>query len=137
MITDTELQSLEEIASKEPLVGKLLDAYKEFANSPYYDTYITLFAQISDWNDQLKIAEHPETVSVTENGITVEKSVLKGKIDLFADKDSKEFDRAFKYFAEVVLLLDAMDKIRDRLNPKEKVDAEKAKKINKSNAVAI
>jgi hypothetical protein len=34
MITDTELQSLEEIASKEPLVGKLLDAYNDLVSDP-------------------------------------------------------------------------------------------------------
>lgn len=133
MINEQELQDLEKIAEKQPLVKKLLDDYNEFYKSPYFDTYITLYTQVSDWNAQLKIGEEKTTIG--ENGIQVK--TQSGKIDLFADKDSKEFERVFKYFSEVLTILDALDKIREKLSPKEKVDAEKAKKLSKSNAVAI
>lgn len=83
--------------------------------SPYYDTYITLSEQVSDWNAQLKIGE--ECSKTDEEGVT--KKYVKGKIDLFADKDSKEFERAFKYFSDVLPLLNALDEMRKKLTPEE------------------
>jgi len=106
-------------ASAKELLKALEEAEEQLgviAESPYYDTYMTLKSQVSDWNEQLKISTEVKT-SVGENGITV--NTQKGKIDLFADKDSKEFDRAFKYFSDILPILNALDEMRKKLTPEE------------------
>ena len=99
---------------KDDSVKTLAKEYMHIMTSPYYDTYITMFNQLRNWNEQLKIGDE-ETIMVG----SVEAKTQKGKIDLFADKDTKDFDRAFKYFSDVVSLCDALEKMKSKLTPEE------------------
>ena len=83
-----------------------------FEKSPYANTYKAIFKQIEDWNTQLG-----------------EKN-----IDLFADKDSKEFDRAFKYFMEASDVLDRLDKMRGKMTVDEKKDLNVKKPLSEDSA---
>lgn len=113
------LNELEQIARTTPCVSELLHEYKAIMQSPSLKLYVTLQAQIEDWTDQLTIADG------------------KGKIDLFADKDTKEFDRAFKFFTEALTLSETLEKLRSKLSPKELEDIQKSKKMGKLTGVAI
>jgi hypothetical protein len=63
-------------------------------NNSRAKTFVTLRKQVDSWNEQLQIRDeqrpNPED---PEQMITVKA----GYVDLFADKDSKEFDRVWKY----------------------------------------
>lgn len=85
----------------EYLEGKL----KLFQESPLVETYLAIKNQIDFWNMQLTGRE----------------------IDLFADKDSKEFDRSWKYMLEATDVLKKMDEIRKMMSPDQKASADKPK----------
>lgn len=129
-INKQELEDLEELAQSNPIVLKLLTQWKEFYNSPYYDTYITLYNQIKDWNEQLIIKE---VTIVGENN--EEKKVMLGRVDLFGSKDEKDFDRVWKYLSDSVTILEQLDKIRAKLTPEEKKISDSRAK--KHTAVAV
>lgn len=84
-----------------------LKVYKE---SPLVDTYFAIQSQIKFWNSQLTDRQ----------------------IDLFADKDSKEFDRAWKYLLEATDVLKKMDELRKLMTPKQKEETDKPKMVNGS-----
>lgn len=135
-ITEDQIAKLKELAKKNTDVAALLDFYQIVTESPYYDTYITLYSQIQDWNDQLTIKPEREII-VDNDGIKETGKITPGKIDLFADKDSKEFERVFKYFSDIVGILDAMDAIRGKLTPEQQKDAAKDRRLTKNKGVAI
>lgn len=114
---------------------QLLEAtLKKYESSPYFLSYMTLYNQIEDWNTQL-------TMDGTVLPATEFKArTSKGKIDLFGDGDSKEFDRAFKYFDKMVDLLKQLDEIRKLMTPEEAKEAAKLqeeKKIGVAERIAL
>lgn len=83
-----------------------LDNYEK---SPYLKSYLSLLFQINHWNEQLN--ENP--------------------INIFADKEAKEFDRAHKYFTEQRPYFEQLDYLRKLMNPDdEKAISEKLKYAN-------
>ena len=92
--------------------------------SPYYNTYITIKNQIDSFNDQLTIKD-PIKRKIFIDDQLEEIEITPGKIDLFADKDSKEFDRAWKYLLESVDLNKKLDELRRLLTPEETKKADK------------
>lgn len=66
---------------------------KKYESSEILDTYLTIKGQLKDFNTQLKIREEKDSMGGKS---------LKGRIDLFADKESKEFDRAWKFMNEAL-----------------------------------
>jgi len=137
MIPEDKIAELEKLAQKNEAVAELLEFYRTAIESPYYDTYITLYSQIQDWNDQLTIKPEREII-VDNDGIKETGKVTPGKIDLFADKDSKEFERVFKYFSDIVSILNALDAIRLKLTPQQQEDIKKNQQLKKmGNQVAI
>lgn len=92
--------------------------------SPYFNTYITIKSQIDSFNEQLTIKE-PIKVKCMVGETMEEVEITPGKIDLFANKDSKEFDRAWKYLLESVDLNKKLDEVRKMLTPEETKKAEK------------
>jgi hypothetical protein len=99
---------------KDEKVKELAKAYLHVLESPYYDTYITISDQLKNWNEQLRLGE------IVEKEIAgVKCKVQDGKIDLFADKDTKDFDRAFKYFSDSLLLCETLEKMKAKLTPDE------------------
>lgn len=87
------------LAYVEYLEGEL----NKFKASPYLTTYITILTQISNFNEQL-----------TEK-----------KIDLFADKEAKEFDRGWKYMLESVDMIKKLDELRKLMSPEEQKELQK------------
>lgn len=115
-----------------PIKDKAIIAYVEdleaqlsaISSSPYYSTYITIKNQIDSFNDQLTIKEPIKRKIFVEDALE-EVEITPGKIDLFADKDSKEFDRAWKYLLESVDLNKKLDELRRLLTPEETKKADK------------
>ena len=115
-----------------PIKDKAIIAYVEdleaqlsaISSSPYYSTYITIKNQIDSFNDQLTIKDPIKRKIFVEDTLE-EVEITPGKIDLFADKDSKEFDRAWKYLLESVDLNKKLDELRRLLTPEETKKADK------------
>jgi len=124
-----------------PIKDKAIIAYVEdleaqlsaISSSPYYSTYITIKNQIDSFNDQLTIKEPIKRKIFVEDTLE-EVEITPGKIDLFADKDSKEFDRAWKYLLESVDLNKKLDELRRLLTPEE---AKKADKLLKDQSLGL
>lgn len=106
----------------EEYVTKLEEELKKLKSSPYYQSYKTILGQIENWNQQLSITGEETTLTIgyTKEGEPIKEKRRKGEIDLFADKDTKDFDRAIKYFGEVFDLLEKLDKLRGKMSPDEK-----------------
>ncbi len=83
-----------------------------FEKSPYVNTYTAIRLQVEDWNIQLR----------------------EKKIDLFADKEAKEFERAFKYFMEASDVLDRLDKMRGKMTADEIKDLNKKIMLSEDSA---
>ncbi len=113
---------------KDPLILVYVEDLEKqlevFARSPYLATYLTIKSQIDSFNEQLTI-KAPETKTIFVEGKEESFEVIPGKIDLFADKDSKEFDRAWKYLNEAPSLIKNLDELRKSLTPEETKKAEK------------
>ena len=124
-----------------PIKDKAIIAYVEdleaqlsaISSSPYYSTYITIKNQIDSFNDQLTIKEPIKRKIFVEDTLE-EVEITPGKIDLFADKDSKEFDRAWKYLLESVDLNKKLDELRRLFTPEE---AKKADKLLKDQSLGL
>lgn len=99
-------------------------------SSPYYESYKTLHDQISSWNTQLSISgEKKERIlGYDKEGNPVKETYQQGYIDLFADKESKEFERAIKYFDLMNGLLTKLDDIKMKMNPEERRQLEEEEK---------
>ncbi len=105
-----------------PYIEYLESQLNKFTRSPYYNTYITISNQIDSFNKQLTIDETKTVTRIigeTEDGKSITADYTSGMIDLFADKDSKEFDRAWKYLLESVDLNKKLDELRKMLTPEE------------------
>jgi|SRR6185437_3372042 len=81
-----------------------------------YNTFIALRQQADSFNEQMTIRTvekpHPEDSSRMVK-------VTCGYVDLFADKDSKEFDRIWKYMMEADAMEDKLDAMYKKLLPVE------------------
>ena len=122
-MTDDALRQLREMGLREPLVAELVKEYDAIMSSEVLETYMTLKAHVRDWNDQLRI----------------EKSAgkTKGRIDLFAHKETKEFDRVFRYFSEIDSIIGTLERLRSKLTPSEVEDVKAKAKLNKIAGVAV
>ncbi len=94
-----------------------------FLQSPFKATYITLKSQIDSFNEQLTIGI-PETKSIEIEGKPHELVWTPGKIDLFADKNAKEFDRAYKYLGDCGSFANTLAELQKKLTPEERKDIE-------------
>ena len=121
-------------ASKEELLKALEEAEEQleiYLKSPYADSYLTLYFQIKDLNKQLKIADTDTTVTITSEGVDVGSTkIRKGRLDLFADKDSKEYDRAFKYFDNSLAWHNTLDELRKKMTPEELKSVEQTSEVD-------
>lgn len=105
---------------------------KKFTDSPYVNTYTTIKNQIDSFNEQLTIDENQtveRSLGVTEDGITITEKAIKGKIDLFGSKDSKEFDRGWKYMLESVDMNKKLDELRKLMLPSQQKELEEKQKM--------
>jgi len=88
----------------------LEDRLQLYEKSPFVKSYLTVLGQINDWNDQL-------TIKKIE---TSEGDKFLGKINLFADASSKEFDRVHKYFTEMKPYFEQLAYLRKQMTTEEK-----------------
>jgi hypothetical protein len=86
-----------------PYIESLENELNVFKLSPYVKTYLSILVQVDNFNNQL----------------------TSQKIDLFADKDQKEFDRSWKYMLESVDMLEKLDKLRKLMTPEQQKEAQK------------
>lgn len=98
--------------NKDESVRQLAKEYVEITTHSYYKSVVTMQGQLDDWNQQLKI----ETDS--QGGI-------KNRIDLFADKEAKEFDRALKIFDLLLEFNEKIEKMKLKFTPEEAKDLQK------------
>lgn len=96
-------------------IESLESELKQFKESPYCTTYITILNQIESFNEQLTIKKVQ----------TLEGEIVLGKIDLFADKEAKEFDRGWKYMLEATEMLTHLDELRKLMTPEQQAEAQK------------
>lgn len=119
-----EKPSLKSVKDPEILkyIAYLEEATDILLNNSRAKTFIVLRKQVDSWNEQLIIRDEqrpdPEDPSKTV-------TVKAGYIDLFADKDSKEFDRVWKYLDGADDLEDKLAKMHEKLTPKEKEEVAK------------
>jgi len=123
LLTEEELARIKEMPFNAEL-DKMIKLYEFFAISPVVESYITLYNQISDINEQLTIRE----VEVEIEG-KMKKKVL-GRIDI-TDSEEKGFERILKYFDKIVDYVDALDKLRLRMLPQQQIDLQMQRKIDK------
>jgi hypothetical protein len=103
-------------------VNYLEEKLSKLESSDYVNTYYTIAAQIRSFNEQLTInmdEDIVKNIGVTESGIVVTEKTKKGFINLFADKDDKSFDRAWKYMLESVDMNKKLDELRKLMNPEQ------------------
>lgn len=94
-----------------PYVEHLEQRLIKFESSPDVRTYITIYDQIESFLDQLTICK--KTVNVEG----VDREVFTGFVDLFADKDSKEFDRIKWFFEHILELRKTLEELRKMMTP--------------------
>lgn len=94
-MTEEKVLELENINN--PITKEAAEFIRSIIKSPYLDSYLTLHSNICDLNRQL-----------SENSV-----------DLFSDKDTKDFDRAIKYFTSIDSLLSTLDSLRNKMTPQE------------------
>ena len=114
MIPEEKIAELEKLALKNEAVAELLEFYRTVTESPYLNSYNTIYNQILDINSQLNIEDGQD-----------------GKIDIFTDKDDKSFDRAWKYMLDLKLLLENLDFIRKMISPDKQKQVAHKTKLNK------
>jgi hypothetical protein len=106
---------------KDPAVLKYIEYLEQttdiLLNNSRAKTFIVLRRQVDSWNEQLIIRDE-ERPDPDDPSKTV--TVKAGYIDLFADKDSKEFDRVWKYLDGADDLEDKLAKMHEKLKPDEK-----------------
>lgn len=115
----------------EEYINHVEQEIQKLKSSPYYDSYQTLRDQITSWNSQLKITgERKErTLGYDKEGNPITETYQQGYIDIFADKDSKEFERAIKYFDQIENLLTKLDSIKLKMNPEDRRQMEEDEKM--------
>ncbi len=102
----------------------------KFKSSPYLKTYITISNQIDSFNEQLTIQTVKEVEVKLPGGESQFVDVVPGKIDLFADKDEKSFDRGWKYLNECVDLNKKLDELRKLMTPEDVKELQKQTDLN-------
>lgn len=103
-------------------IEHLEKSVSQIENNSRYKTFIALRKQVDNWNEQITIKEEVEMI-IPGSGEKIK--VKPGFVDLFADKDTKDFDRVFKYIMEADGIEDNLQKMFDKLKPEEKSDAAK------------
>lgn len=105
-------------------VGYLEGRISKYEKSPFLKSYLTVLGQINDWNDQLTIKKEE----------TTDGEKTHGRINLFADASSKEFERAHKYFTEMKPYFEQLEYLRKLMTTDEK---EQVRSINPETADAF
>lgn len=110
-LTDDEILQIRDLASSCPPVGRLLEFYTIVSSSPYYESYCTARAQVTEWNDEIS------------------KGVAKIKTN--ADDADKTFERVLAYLKQQTSILSDLDAMRSKMTPSEQEDVAKKGKIKK------
>jgi predicted RNA-binding protein with RPS1 domain len=119
LLTEEQLEAVKQLPYDSNL-DKMIKLYEFFAISPVVDSYISMYDQIADINEQIKIKE------VEIDGV---KKVI-GRIRL-DDSEEKGIDRLFRYFDKIVDFQESLDKLRSKMLPSQMVDVAMLKKMKK------
>lgn len=110
------IQQLQKLSySKDPDVIELVEEYKTIMDSNNLDAYLSMRDQLNDWDKQLKIKQGGNST-----------------IDLFSDKDAKEFDRATKYYDKILIYRKTLSDLKASLTEVETVTLMENESIKKS-----
>jgi len=90
-------------------VDELEEKLRKYEESPYCNSYLALLYQIEAWNSQL----------------------VDTPIDLFGDRENKEFDRAHKFFTEQRPYFEQLDYLRKLMTPETQIELQKKIKNQK------
>jgi hypothetical protein len=101
---------------------KELGMYKK---TPYVKSYLTIYNQLEDFNDQLTLRRKKDAEG---------KEYILGRIDLFASKDDKSFDRTKWYFDKILELNKNLDELRKLMTPAEIKELTTAKPLLEGSA---
>lgn len=124
--------------SKDEDVRELVAEYEKIMSSDNLTSYLSMRDQLRDWDEQLKI-KPDELKEVIENEGEEDEttvSVIPGRIDLFADKDTREFERAIKYYDKILMYRKTLSDLRAILTEEEAATLivnEKEKKSKEKN----
>lgn len=99
---------------------------KKFTDSPYSESYLTIYNQLSSFNNQLQIGEE-ETI-IDSEGISVQ--IRKGFVDLFAESTDKSFDRTKWYFENILDLNKTLDELKKLMTPEQRKEIEEKIKMD-------
>ena len=113
-----ESQRIKELEERNEFLEKRFD-YMQRGNR--LNTYLAIDGQISSFNAQLIIGD--EKIIKGEDG-EADIKVRSGYIDLFADKDAKEFDRAKWFFFYYMDLIKSQSDLYKMLTEEEKKEAD-------------
>lgn len=119
-LNEDEIAVLREELGDHPLLDRLIMGYELFANSPYLDSYLTMYNQVSDINSQLKIDPN----DLNEYGDPINRISIRRS-------DEKTFERGHKYLLLLPELIEKMDKLRRMISPAKVEDVERQKKIDR------
>ena len=114
----TDKQRIKELEDRNAELEKRFD---DMQRGNRLNTYLAIDGQISSFNMQLAISNTVKTIT-DDDGNT--KEVRSGYIDLFADKDAKEFDRAKWYFEHYPDLIKSQSELYKMLTEEEKKEAD-------------
>jgi len=119
-LNEDEIAVLREELGDHPLLERMIMGYELFANSPYLDSYLTMYNQVSDINSQLKIDPN----DLNEYGDPINRISIRRS-------DEKTFERGHKYLLLLPELIEKMDKLRRMISPAKVEDVERQKKIDR------
>ena len=131
-MTEDQIKKLEK--SKDENVLELLDEYKRIMASNNLQAYLSLRDQLKDWDEQLIIKPDEVRKIIRMEGKEDEyvDEVTPGRIDLFADKDTKEYDRVLKYFERITALRKTLIDLKASLTEDETVLLKESDAVKKS-----
>lgn len=133
-MTQENKATLVKLAEKYPFINDViyeLDAYERIREHGLVKGYLTLIGQIDDMCDQLTIDGETIDRVVGEGELDETIKVKKGRIDLFADKDTKDFERGLKFLLELPKLNTAAKDMLAEMTGEQRVLANDIRKNKK------
>lgn len=112
-LTPDDIAELQTLATKHPVVEKVLSEYKKLSDSPFLEGYLTIYRQIASWNKEIK--EKSNKINLVQVQKIDEEGNLIGTLD-------KTFDNTLKYLNALPALYEKLEFFRSKLLPQELSD---------------
>ena len=108
--TEVEISDLEKIGSKHPIVKQLFDDWKIINESPYLEGYLTIYRQITSWNNEIETKS--KQINLVQVNVKDEEGNIVGTVD-------KTFENTLKYLTALPQLYEKLEYFRAKLTPLE------------------